>query len=79
MPWPQLAGSHAVDALPALFAPLIAGTYGALVELDNTGDEGGDDEAPAKRSKRARVELDDDLELDAAPRESRKTKKKKRA
>ena len=39
VPFPQLAGTHTLAALPALFAPAIAGVYWALVELDNSGAE----------------------------------------
>lgn len=81
VPWPQLAGTHALDALPALFAPAIAGVYGALVELDNTGDADEEDAAPAKAKRRTKARVDvDDLDLDEEPAsETKRSKKKKRA
>lgn len=77
VPWPQLAGTHSVDALPALYAPAIAGVYGALVELDNTGEAAAGAKAGGAK---ARVELDeldlgDDVEAAPAKRSAKKTKK----
>lgn len=75
IPWPQLQGTFGVDALPALFAPAIAGVYGSLVELDNTG-ERGDADKSGKSGAKARVSIDDDEEtVDAAPRRRRRKQK----
>ncbi|MEC7522852.1 MAG: hypothetical protein VYE22_23455 [Myxococcota bacterium] len=73
VPYPGLAGTHAVGALPALFAPAIAGVYGALVELDNSGDEG------KSSGPKARVELADAATEEATVSSSRGAKKKRRA
>lgn len=77
IPFPGLEGTHAFDALPVVFTPAIAGVYGALVELDNTDDE-GDAKKSKKSGAKARVAVDDDLAVEEAPRR-RKSKKKKRA
>lgn len=77
-PFPGLEGTHAFDALPVVFTPAIAGVYGALVELDNTDDEGSKDAKGKKSGPKARVKVDDDLAEEEAPRR-RKSKKKKRA
>lgn len=58
--------------LPVLYAPVIAGVYGSLVELDNTGDEGSKPE----KGPKARVSIEDDLEL--VEEETAATAKKKR-
>lgn len=59
VPFPGLPGTHAVTALPAVFAPALAAVYGSLVELDNTGDsEEGHPEN--KRGPRARVDVEDE-------------------
>lgn len=57
VPFPGLPGTHALAALPVVFAPAVAGVYGALVELDDTGDD-----ADAKKKQgegpKARVEVE---------------------
>lgn len=72
IPFPGLPGGHYPYALPVVFAPAIAGVYGALVELDNTGDG----EGAAKGGPKARVSVADDAELEL-PTGSAKAKKKK--
>jgi hypothetical protein len=73
VPYPGLSGTHALAALPAVFSPTIAGVYGALVELDNTGDG---EEGPAN-GPRARVEATDEAvaEVSAASGEAQKKKR----
>ncbi len=39
MPFPGIQGTTVWTAQPVLFLPAIAGVYGSLVELDNTGDD----------------------------------------
>lgn len=74
VPFPGLSGTHGLAALPAVFAPAIAGVYGALVELDNTGDDEGEKRGGAK----ARVSVADDVDLEI-PTASGKAKKKRKA
>ena len=77
-PFPGVAGSHTFAQLPVLFAPAIAGAYGALVELDNTGD----DSKPAgqkKSAKKARVAVEDDDAVDEPAAKGRKRKRRRRA
>ncbi len=74
VPFPGLAGGHALAALPVVFAPAIAGVYGAVVELDNTGDE---DEPKKKSGPRARVDVDDE-EAAGEPAAKRRRKKRRR-
>lgn len=77
VPWPQLPGTYAVDALPALYAPAIAGVYGALVELDNTGEAAAGAKSGGGGAK-ARVELDElDLGEDVEPARAKSAAKKK--
>ncbi|MFK7989026.1 MAG: hypothetical protein AB8I08_23615 [Sandaracinaceae bacterium] len=79
IPFPSLPGTHALDALPAVFAPAIAGLYGSLVELDNSGD--AEDEgttSTTKRRAKARVDVDD-IDIDEAPARRSRSKKQKRA
>lgn len=67
LPLPGVADPAPWTALPVLFLPAIAGVYGSLVELDNTG-EGGDDEkrgGSAPPRTRVAVDADDDSALDA--------------
>lgn len=78
LPFPSLEGTHAVDALPAVFAPAIASVYGALVELDNSGEAEDEGASKKKRGAKARVEVDE-LELDEAPVRRSRSKKQKRA
>jgi len=73
VPFPGVEGAHTLAALPAVFAPAIAGAYGALVELDNTG-EGEDAEGGPK----ARVSVDDDEEAAEVPASSRREAEKSR-
>jgi len=74
VPFPGLTGSHALASLPVVFAPAIAGVYGSLVELDNTGDD--DDEK--KSGPKARVAVDDDDEAAGEPAAKRRKKKRRR-
>ncbi|HJL18410.1 MAG TPA: hypothetical protein RMH99_22290 [Sandaracinaceae bacterium LLY-WYZ-13_1] len=74
LPFPGLEGTHAPSALPAVFAPAIAGLYGALVELDNTGDDESSSSGP-----KARVAVDDAEEVAVASSSGRKAKKKRKA
>jgi len=76
VPYPGLEGTHALAALPAVFAPAIAGVYGALVELDNTGDESGDGKKTKKDGPKARVDVSEDAEVDEV--ESKRRKRRKR-
>lgn len=76
IPFPGLAGTHALAALPAVFTPAIAGVYGSLVELDNT-DEG---EGKTKKSgAKARVAVDDEDAQEAEEPRRRRRKNKGRA
>jgi hypothetical protein len=75
VPFPGVSGTHVPSALPAFFAPAIAGVYGALVELDNTGEDEGDAESGPK----ARVSLDDEAVAEVPASSGRKAKKKKKA
>lgn len=50
--------------LPVLFGPAVAGVYGALVELDNTGETKGGGGEPKARTGKSRVLLEDELELE---------------
>jgi len=73
VPLPGLAEPAKWTELPVVFGPAVAGVYGALVELDNTGDAKKDGDSSKARVARGRVELDDDLELeDEAPRRQKK-------
>lgn len=73
IPFPGLEGTHVLAALPALYAPAIAGVYGALVELDNTGEEKA---SKGSKGPKARVAIDDaDAEEEGV---SRREKKKRR-
>lgn len=73
IPFPGLAEPASWTELPVVFAPAIAGVYGALVELDNTGADSGSKPTRA-RVARGRVSLDDEFELADEP-----AKKKRRA
>lgn len=75
LPLPGLPEPATWTQLPVVFAPALAGVYGALVELDNTGNT-KKTAAPSKAAK-ARVALDDDdFELeDEAPRTTRNKRK----
>jgi hypothetical protein len=79
VPFPGLAGTHGLDALPAVFTPAIAGVYGALVELDNTEDAGSGGAAKQPRGAKARVALDEDVAEEEAPARARRKKKRSRA
>lgn len=75
LPLPNLPAAQWTE-LPVVFGPAIAGLYGSLVELDNTGDgkSGGE---PKARVAKGRVVLDDELELEEVP--ARRDAKKRRA
>lgn len=78
VPFPGLPGTHALSALPVVFGPGIAGIYGALVELDNTGE----DEATGAKKKsgvKARVAAGGDAEEETVGRGARAAKKKRKA
>ena len=74
VPFPGLSGTHALAALPVVFSPTIAGVYGALVELDNTGE----DSAGKGGGTKARVSVEDDLGFEM-PASTGKAKKQKKA
>lgn len=77
VPFPGLADPAAWTALPAVFGPAIAGLYGSLVELDNTGESKSKDK---KDAPKARVDADeDDLDLDEEEVASNKSSKKREA
>ena len=74
IPFPGLDGTYALTALPALYAPAIAGVYGALVELDNTGE---DKASKGNEGPKARVDVDAaDVEEEGVS--SRRERKKRR-
>jgi hypothetical protein len=52
-PWPTV---------PLVFAPLVAGVYGAIVELDNTAGKGDGDTEPKKPAGRRRPSVEVDLD-----------------
>jgi hypothetical protein len=58
IPFPGIAEPTKWTALPVVFAPAIAGLYGSLVELDNTGEARGNKDK--KDAPKTRVEADDD-------------------
>lgn len=68
IPLPGLADAAPWPGLPVVFLPVIAGVYGSLVELDNTGDDGKANKKkkgpPPPPPPRARVEIDTDSGLD---------------
>jgi len=78
IPFPGLAGTHALAALPVVFAPAIAGIYGALVELDDTGAEDGADGKKSKSGPKARVAVEEEAEEESASTR-RKNKKRRKA
>lgn len=72
LPFPGMDEPTAWTALPVVFLPAIAGVYGSLVELDNTGDDdakknekGGGGKTAAGPRARVAVDADDDSALDA--------------
>ena len=76
IPFPGLEGTHALAALPVVFAPAIAGVYGALVELDNAGDDGA--AKTDKKGPKARVDAsgdDAEVEVPAGKRRERSRRK----
>ncbi len=80
IPFPQLPEPRSWTALPVVFGPAIAGVYGALVELDNTG--GGDEGTTSRKgAKKARVALDDGflLQEEEEVPAARASEKKRRA
>lgn len=77
IPFPGLAQPASWTSLPVVFAPAIAGVYGSLVELDNTGDDKSDSQA--KKGPKARVAIDDDLELEEEEATRRPASKKRQA
>jgi hypothetical protein len=66
IPFPGLREPASWTELPVVFAPAIAGLYGSLVELDNTGERGEEKEG-ARPAAKARVEVEDELELEEEP------------
>lgn len=62
LPFPGMEEAVAWTAIPVVYLPAIAGVYGSLVELDNTGDDdktaGGSGKTTA--GPKARVAIDDD-------------------
>ncbi|MBZ0119037.1 MAG: hypothetical protein IT378_10980 [Sandaracinaceae bacterium] len=76
IPFPQL-GSVPWTSLPVVFAPLLAGIYGSLVELDNTPEKDDEGKGAAKKGPKARVELDEDQ--DVIEEESAPAKQKRKA
>lgn len=70
--------------VPLLFAPIVAALYGALVEVDNTGDEDASakkkGKAPPKPASKARVDLGllDDLDEEPATVAAKQAKKRSR-
>ncbi len=50
-------------SVPLLYAPPIAGIYGAFIELDNTGSAGKGGAKKGKAKAKARVAVDDPFEL----------------
>jgi hypothetical protein len=76
IPFPELPEPRSWTALPVLFGPAIAGVYGALVELDNTG-YGGETRKAAKGAK-ARVAVDEDAADDEEELASRRSAKRNR-
>lgn len=78
IPWPGLEGAHAFAALPAVFAPAIAGVYGALVELDDTGEDG---DAAKKKGDgpKARVEVDGDEAVEEEAGRKRRERRRRKA
>lgn len=77
IPFPGLAEPQTLASIPVIFAPAIAGVYGALVELDDTGDD--DDQAKKKKGggPKARVEVDD-TEVEEEEAASRRRRRRKR-
>jgi hypothetical protein len=73
--------SAAWSSMPLLFTPAIAGLYGALVELDNTGEEEGDKKAGKKRKVRvaASEEAEEEEEETVSASASSSSSKKKKA
>lgn len=70
VPYPGLAPTE-VSHLPMLFAPLVAGTYGAMVELDNTGSAAAGAKAPPTRVALGEVDVE---EVGAAANRKRQRK-----
>jgi len=65
MPFPGVAGPTQWTAQPVLFLPAIAGVYGSLVELDNTGEDGGTSGGKGRKASagpKARVAIDADAD-----------------
>ncbi len=77
IPFPELPEPRSWTALPVLFGPAIAGVYGALVELDNTGDAGKKDTSKGAKARVAVDDLSEDEEEEVAA--SRSSKKKRQA
>ncbi len=67
VPFPGLHEPASWTELPVVFAPAIAGVYGSLVELDNTG---GGEKSEAKSSAKARVAVDEDADFEEEEEEA---------
>jgi hypothetical protein len=63
MPFPGVEGTTVWTAEPVLFLPAIAGAYGSLVELDNTGDDDKKRGRPSKSGPKVRVAADADHDI----------------
>ncbi|MCB9593776.1 MAG: hypothetical protein H6719_13665 [Sandaracinaceae bacterium] len=77
-PFPGLEGTHTLASLPVVFAPAIAGVYGSLVELDDTGEDG--DAAKTKKKSdgpKARVDVGDDDEVEEDVGRKRRDRRRK--
>lgn len=80
VPFPGLAEAAPWTSIPVLFLPVISGTYGAVVELDNTGgDDAQSGKGDAKKSAaKVRVDVDADTEIqEEAAAETRAAKKRR--
>ena len=82
IPFVGVEGDHAIAALPVLFAPAVAGLYGAFVEFDNTSEStaSSTEKKSSSRSKKSRAKktrIDDPFDLDGAPTSKRRAKRAK--
>jgi hypothetical protein len=75
IPFPGLSEPASWTELPVVFAPAIAGVYGSLVELDNTGER---ERAKSESRTKARVAVDEE-ELEEEPARTRSAKKNRQA
>ncbi|MDQ3033417.1 MAG: hypothetical protein M3Y87_13445 [Myxococcota bacterium] len=60
LPFPGIEEALPWTALPVVYLPAIAGVYGSLVELDNTGDDKKSGGGKTTTGPKARVAVDDD-------------------